>query len=265
MNYSPPTLNALRYARVQMRVGAAQLLAVQLTAGGAVTPVGSGPGVRQDDAVQLVTDLAVARSVVTWGTFTESWVYKGGKFLGRGTPGRTVAAGEESIPVVGVEPLAQRVPPGKGAPDDWGITIALACERAIDAIADSQRSAELPLGYSAFGVPAALPLPLAAVIVGGVAASVVGAVAAWRYLDPEARHQLAAIEAASVAYRTRIAAWRETGTMPEVTAIEQTTAEAVTKLASKTRTSGWLIGAGVAGGVALGAGAAAWVGRAASR
>lgn len=250
--YFPPTFSSLRYARVNAKVGFAQAVAVKLAVADKLS-IGKGPGLSQDEATQVVADLAWARDVVMYGRPARVAAFKDGRLV---SSDYYRAEADENVPMVGDAPKRQIVPPSPGLPDDWGITLSNACDRVLGMVAAAETSSQIPIGYS-LPIPAAFPV-VAGLIVGGLAVTVIGAVAAWRYLDPQARTSLALVEASSTAYRSRIASFAETGKMPPASELEQNTAAMVKELAEKGRSAGFLSGALVAGGAlaAIGAGVA---------
>jgi hypothetical protein len=268
--YTPQLISSSRYARVLMRNGGGSLIAAKLVAGGviATATVSEGPGVSQDEATQLAADLAWTRDAVMWGLApTKFAVWSSGHYKGMFAEPPTEqqiqkswaksSQAVEATPVVGEAPFNVVTPGGDGLPDDWAVTLAKACDCVNRKLKEARTSEQIPIGYSVENV--ALPLlPLVGIVVAGAAVATIASVAAWRYLDPEARTAVAAVKASSEAYKARVSEWKETGKMPPASDIEQTTARAVGELghdggmSSATQTA--LIMGGTLGAFGLGVG-----------
>lgn len=244
----------MRYAKIQLIPNAGNLVVAYLAASGVVSV--DGPGVTQEDAVQLVGQLAMQRDAAQLATRDRMRVAvydSSGRFLGisttsaskPGMPADVRAGGATMLPLVGDAPLVG---------DPWARDLADAIDNVTRAIARAKTATKPPVGGAPI-VPAGLPLA-AAILVGGAAVAVIGSVAAWRYLDPELRRDTAAIGAAATAYTDRLRTAAQTGTMPGPSEIEKSVAERVRARASSERTTGLLVGGGIAlgsAGLALGA------------
>lgn len=222
-----------------------------------------GPGVTQGDAVQLATHLAVLRNAVTYRRRGPAarYVVAGGEYQGtvfaskRGSEIDLVAehvkAQQAVYPIVGDERLYDPWPGSgpKGKPNGWGPLLALALDNATRRLATAERADAPPPGYGAIAV--LLPPLAIGIIVGGVAVTVIGAVAAWRYLDPDARKAIAITDAASKAYSERLAQAEVTGIMPPASPIEEQALPAITDLAATEAKRDWIIGGAIVGGIVV--------------
>jgi len=225
-------------------------------------------GLTQSDAIQVAAGLAMLRDSVTVPRLRTLAVYRGGEFQARelATPERLAELDADPalswVPIVGTTPLesppvgASVVQAGEQlgvpsitahVPDDWGRQLALAIDGVLHDIADARSGGET---YDAPGAVNVLALPIVAVIVGGAAVAVIGAVGAWRYFNPDLRAKTEAITAASEAYAARLQVLENTKTMPPVSLIEEGAAAAVIASAKDESSSAWLLGGGFAGGVA---------------
>lgn len=261
--YNPALLSSTRYARVNFAHGMAPMIAVKLELQDVGTPFGgAGPGMTQDEAVQVVADLALARDVVVnagrplrYAAFADGkWL---GNLLAEDTPD---AAGAELVPIVGDGPRRIVSPPSDGLPDNWPIILSDACDAVIRRVAKADRTSQIPIGYS-MAIPVIAPV-IAAIIVGGAAVAVIGTVAAWRYLDPQARTAVKLLEASSQAYRSRLETFRETGKMPPASDLETNTASEVLKLAGEGKSGSYLVGGLVGAGVMGAVGGGLLIGKA---
>jgi len=226
------------------------------------------------DAVQLAAQLAVLRDGTQWGrTVSAAW-YDGGTFLGV-TPALTTAEfwrrrkrGQTPMQIWGDAPWHATPEADVNLPPGYGRRLGLACDWAIHQIASAKRVAP-PAGtgasYSVAGLAAGSNIldggpgwrdggtvfagapVVAAIIVAGAAVAVVGGVAAWRYFDPEVRREQARIAGAAAAYRERIRAWQDTGTMPPASDVERLPENVATVEAAANAASGaaWKWGLGV--------------------
>lgn len=242
----------LGYGVVQWIPGSEQTVAATLLTY-AATDTAAGLG--QDDAVQLASGLASLRTVC-------STPLGGGKFALYASDGRllgtrvaTQADLEEAyrrermpVPIVGDNPLT-RPPVGAGDAADWGPTVALAIDRVLGKV-NQARTAGSAQGAQ---VTPALALPVMVLIVGGAALSIIASVAAWRYLDPELRGEVAAVTAAADAYRARLDIYSQTGQMPPTSDVERSVADQIRGLAKERRNNRWAVTAGVVGGTVVGA------------
>lgn len=230
-------------------------------AGLRVAPEVKGPGLSQADAVQCATQLAVLRSGVTNGGRGPIAVFDAqGRFLRmveviadrRGLADELVRRGERVVFVVGKQgtPLIH-ADPGQGVPKNWGLVLALALDRQCRVIADAEMGPNVPIGFADLretffpGVPAIL-------LVAGAALSVIGAVAAWRYLDPDARREMLEVREAARHYSERLHIFEQTGRMPAPSDIEKATAGRAERAASEEKGGDWGVGVAIGGGFAAG-------------
>lgn len=254
----------IRFARVEWN---------PLAALAAMTAIAERPGPEQvlglstidhNVAVQIVSLFSVQRNNVLLQRAGTMAKYKAGRFFGTETiynaPDAADRAdnlrkeGFEVMPIVGLEPLHD-LTPGKGPIERWGPTLALALDRCSVIIAKSPRAG---VEGGAPIVPVVEPITIA-IIVGGVAVTVIAGVAVFRALDPDARIQLAQVQAATKAYIARLEVFKQTGKMPPVSAIEKSNAEAVVTRAREMGKSDWLIAGAAVGGTVAGAAAASYL------
>jgi hypothetical protein len=264
---------AWKYARVTYDAATAGIVAAKLVGWAAMGGAGAerGPGFTQNEAVQFATFLAYMRHSIAsnggqWGWFAQYG--PGDRFLGTELipthPGWTHVA-QSYLPIVGDEP----VPPWRPAfrevwsesnpSPTWGKQLVLAIDRVLTQIAHSEQGGEVPLGYGPQlpgegAVTAAFPV-LGALIVGGVAVTVIGAAAAWRYLDPQVRVRAAEVTAAARAYQNRLENAAASGVMAPPSPLEVANAAAVGAAADEQAARYWGYGAaalaGIGGGAAL--------------
>ena len=257
----------VQYALVDYRPGDMIVALAKLRT---FSPGDEAMGMTHADAVQVAVGLAQLRDLVTVPRGRTVAIYRGGRFVRcelYATPEQLAKLDADPalswVPIVGTTPL-QSPPVGQSlvqlgeqhgipsvtaaVPKDWGRQLALAIDGVLGDIADTRAGAE------AFEVPTmqpALALPIVALIVGGAAVAVVGAVGVWRYFNPDLRAKTEAIAAASTAYSERLQVFERTKVMPPVSAIEEGAAAAVVEAAKSETSAAWYFGGGVAGGVAL--------------
>lgn len=237
---------------------------------------GERSGLNHSEAVQLAAAFVRVREEVMWGGTADFAWYdsKTGAFVeytSSLTEAQIVKRLEESakgtetglpetfaVPIFGEQDYGSAFPSGNGLPDNWGELLGRALDHSLSVIADAKQLHAEPSGVTAELAQAPGVLPLS-IIVAGTAASIIGSVAAWRALDPEARIAIEAIGAASEAYRERIRIFESSGKMPPPSETEKSAAEKVKEAAGEGGTNGWLIAGGVAGGMAVGIGVGALV------
>lgn len=249
----------MRYARVGYRLGYGSLVAAKLQVGGTL-PIGEGAGVVQVEADQLAATFAYSRDWCMWGGATHAAVFHKGAYVGEEPPPNVSPAELDIVPVVGDAPYNYIAPGGKGLPENWGLLLGVACDYVLGKVRTAKRSSEIPLGWSMM-VPTALGGGIVAIIVGGAAVAIVGAVAAYRYLDPDARAAMATVATAAQLYQARLEVLKKTGKLPDPSPIETSQAEAIKKLAGKGSANGWMLGGAVLGGLAGGMSLGAWAGK----
>ncbi|HXS82637.1 MAG TPA: hypothetical protein VN896_07930 [Methylomirabilota bacterium] len=230
-----------------------------------------GPGLTQADAVQVVTELAALRDLVgSWNIARVAEFFPGGgsklwTAYGRRGLSELVAdierRGSRAMPVVGDAPLVQFGAGVFGGSTDvtatnpttnWGPNLALALDQVMVGIGKAELGPNIPIGGQQVADLVALQLAFLAVIVAGAALSVIGSVAAWRFLDPEFRRDATIVRQAAQNYAQRLDQFEKTGTMPPASDIEQQAAPTVLDLAKQRSGSGWLMGGLVAGGLGVG-------------
>lgn len=209
-------------------------------------PAQSSTGINGTDLAQMIAELAILRDAVT-ARSRDALYDADGAYLGTVRPTeKTPKRATLRIPISGDGPLYQRSVGGAGLPDDWGRKIALAIDGVLSKIPD------LPQGTDVEGEQvrlAALPLLGLAVIVAGMAATAMGSIAAWRFFDPDVRSLALSVRQAARDYAARLRVLRETGTLPAPSPTELAAKKAIEGASSEDAKSGWLWGAGVAGGV----------------
>ena len=222
-------------------------------------------GLAQADAVQLATGLSVLRSICSlppgvgsWALYDPEGSLVGERFSDTAALADYYKAGITPIVVVGDNELVTQ-PAGNGVPANWSRSLALACDQAITMIGEART------GPTVSGTQIATPalaLPTVAVIVAGVAVTVITTTAVWRFLAPEARLAIATVEKAAEAYTARLDVFRTSGTMPPASEVEKAAVATVEKLGGERSANRWMWGgAAVGGGAALIVGAA-WLRRA---
>lgn len=269
---------SLGYKLVDYKQGAELQIGTELKG-----KTGENVGATHAEVVQLVSGLAVMHDAVTshgkrvvagddrllaavWTgegkvSATFDAVPAGATFQGIrpvGTEERReiIKKGGAVLAVVGngelVLPTEEKAPLG----EDWARSLALACDHAIGVVKDLKQGPQAPVRPME---AAPIVLPAVGIVVVGAAVSVIGAVSAWRYFDPDARAKVAAITEAAAGYKMRLEVLKNTGTMPPPSGVEEANAELVKKMAGEERTSGWVWAGAVAGGVAAATlGIAAW-------
>lgn len=130
----------------------------------------------------------------------------------------------------------------------WGKKLALACDEIAIRIAKGEEEADAP----PLATDTVLPIAAVIVIVTGAALAVIGAVAAWRVLDPDFRRDALLVKTAAESYGSRLGVYKATGVMPAPSAVEQAAIPAVESMAKTRATTDWLWGAGIAGGLIVG-------------
>jgi len=258
-----PVSSAYKVARVEYSAAQASAAIALLRGAG---PETRGPGLDQSDAIQVATHLALLRHEVLGAGRAKVAVYRAripagrtftvtgdpmGEFLGTFYPGEGPRQGVYRIPIVGTEPLFTR-PPGPGLPEDWSRSLALAIDELLARIAKADEGASQPAGARSTADLSLLPFAIVAVIVGGAAAAIVSSVALWRFLAPETRIGIAAVEQAGSDYAARLRILKETGTLPAPSPNELASAAQIEKLASAQRPGKWMLGGAVAAGALAG-------------
>lgn len=209
-------------------------------------------GLAEADAVQLATGLSVLRSIVSqpygaglFATYDQKGRFLGERFADSAQLQAWYEKGITPTAVVGDNALSPN-PAGEGVPADWSRQLALACDQCNHMVAKARTGPNI--GGPIVASPV-LALPAMTVIVTGAAVAVIGATAAWRYLDGEARAQIAAVEKAAEAYQARLEVYQSTGAMPPASEMETAAAGVVKTLSDKRRANRWYwAGAAVAGG-----------------
>lgn len=140
---------------------------------------------------------------------------------------------ELQIPVVGREYLP---------PDDYRRILCLATDEVIYRIAEARQ------GDASFAtaIPAVAPLLVAVM---GAAVAVVATAAVWRWLDPDLRAAVHAVDQSLEAARDRYEVMRDTGRLPPPTPLEQESASVVLDLAKARASSRGINALAIGGGV----------------
>lgn len=259
-------MRGIKLAQVTFAPTVAQAALKQLVGGAAATreAMPDQLALDHDSLVQVAALFAVRRNEVTVGYRTMFLLYdvKGPTFVGTDygeasdVDARYRGTDILAMPIVGASELVDPTP-GGGPIDHWGPTLALAYDRCSELLAKAPGTSMPPSGSVPFvTMPTALPvlgLGAIAIIVAGVAVMAIGAVAVYRYLDPQARLQIASVEAAGAAYRARLDVAKTTGQLPPPSPIEEANAEAVKTSAREASKPDWLAAGGIVGGVAVGA------------
>lgn len=232
-------------------------------------------GLAQPDAVQVVAALAALRDLVA-----APFYQKAIEFDPRsGTPrfvetheawGVDAAAelrqdvaerGNRLVQVVGEAPWS----PHREADDplpQWGQKLGLALETVMLRMAKQKIGPAIPLASEPawfLGIP---PVAMVAVIVAGTALAVIGAIAAWRYFDPDFRTAALMVRQAADDYAQRLEVYKGGQPMPPPSQIELEAASTVEKMAAERSGTSWAWGLGIAGGLtALAVGASALANR----
>jgi hypothetical protein len=239
--------------------------------------VTEGPGLTQNDAVQIVANVAATRDLVgnfqcrTIVEYTHAGVAVAvwevyGVYAAHTLTGQIIQRGNVYIFVVGDAPLQKYGPGGFSQPGDqtasdptmaqiladispvWGMKLALALDEVVARIGKAQIGGAPPGSIDQVIAPA---LGTTAVIVAGVAIAVIGSLAAWRYLDPDLRASALMIKAAAESYAERLQTYAQTGTMPPASEVEKDAAPTVQSFAKSRSATDWSWGIGVVVGVSL--------------
>lgn len=245
----------------------------------AATPLEQGPGFDHSETVQVVSCFAVWRDFCAHGGSAEIAFYKNGAFYyasdsvtmaeykqimsdqladgaveSKDSKGKTTTTTALSVWGAGPHGQSGDWSPGEGLPEDWGSLLAAACDWSIDAIDKAKQAASKPPANGARVENVLLPAAAvtAAIIVAGVAASVIGTVAAWRFFDPKERTSMAAVAGASNAYMQRIDAFKATGKMPPPSQVEIGARKAVEAAAGDADKQAWMMFGMATGGIVAG-------------
>jgi hypothetical protein len=272
----------MKYAEVDFWLGAYQAT-VDVLQAMTVSTTTEGPGLTHAETVQAVSAFAVWRDFSRWGGTAEIAFYKAGSFYyasdsvseseyvsimgsnapvgqranGNGNGDKQIAA--LSVWGIGYTDYNRKFTPGEGLPDDWPAQLSLAADWAIDYIENAKQAAARPVAGAERPVQIVLPAAAvtAIIIVAGTAATVIGATAAWRFFDPDARTAMHGIAAANNAFMARIDTFKSTGKMPPPSPAELGAKEVVAKAAGTERKESWTMFAiatgGIVGGTVLGA------------
>lgn len=246
------------YAKVDLVPGVAEVIATAM--GGLASSNVEGPGLTQEDCVQLVSRWAWYRDRMMRGSAGNIKValYYNGAFQ-RVWEGpianlqKLLADGKCTARLItGDGPLVSPIPGGPGLGDDWAVQLAKAIDCTTTRIKKAKQGGDIPIGLASFTKPIVAPA-VVAIIVGGAAVAVIGSVAVWRYFDPDLRKHVATVQGAVAAYDARVAVGKATGTMPPPSPLELGAKKAVEDAASTETTSSLLWGLGIAGGLTAGA------------
>jgi hypothetical protein len=205
----------------------------------------STAGLSQPDVVQLVTDLAWLRDSVT--ARRRVAIYDAdSKFLGVVRVGQKIPkSAVKQLPILGEGPL-WNLPPGPGLPKRWGAELALAIDQVTRRIGELPQGPE-PVASEATVKPA--NVLVMAVIVAGIAATVIGAVAPWRYFDPDLAKLTVGVRQAASDFAQRLKQQASSGTLPDPSPTELAVADMIKNAAGKEKGKGWAWGAGIGGGL----------------
>lgn len=228
----------MRYAKIDWQPGASEILSAAFlataTTDPSTTPNAAGSFAKAD-LVQLAAALALLRDSNMIGSRNLVRVAcydKTGAFIGirRIDPRPANPAGlptncAQYYPVTGDGPLVA-VSGGGDLPSNWSCVLARATDNCLRRMSKGK---EQSTGAGSY-VPVVAPA-VAAIIVGGIALSVIGAAAAWRWLDPELRKDVAQLDAAQTAFSARLQTQRETGTLPPPGPIETSVAKRIEAMA----------------------------------
>lgn len=250
----------MSYAKVDWSPGGSEIIAVSLGVTAAADgSTGPNPGgtVAHADLVQLATGLSLFRDsnmIGARGLARVACFNKLGSLIGvsRVNPIDPKLPKEctSFYTIAGDGPIVS-VKGGAGLPDNWGAQLARASDNCLRRIGKSKQTDGSGGGMV---TPALAPVAIA-IIVGGAALAVIGTVAAWRYLDPDLRRDIAQTQVAASAFSARLQALRETGTLPPPSPVETGVAKRIATLSSDETKRGLLYGGAVAGGVVAVAGA----------
>ncbi len=248
---------AWRYARVAMVPTAGATIAASVQAWSVAGSAIPQAGLSQEDSIQAATDLAILRHTALFGDVGHFAFYDArGAFMGdawgRGSEMTMPEGASSAVAIVGDEPIRTNMPDANGElGPGWNAELALAIDRVLKGLKGASQGASIPEGFGTIGLPVLAPA-LVAIIVGGAAVGIIGSVAAWRYLDPQLRAQLAAVRAAASAYQLRVETWKATGTMPGPSPIELANADAVRATGAQGSSDAWIIAGAAVGGLVLG-------------
>lgn len=239
----------------------AEMVVARITSWAAMgDPVSRGPGLDQGDATQVAAHVAYLRHLCAFGDGWDrmAW-YQDGRFYGVRTVGSAAPVDRlrtaRGYPVIGEEPF--RKPPfgSSSLGDDWPHQLAMACDTVLRRLTKAETADAVPRGWGgefpggAEPIPGGIGLGGIAIIVAGAAVGVIGTAAAWRYLAPEARIEIASIAAAARAYETRLQLQIQSGVELPPGPIETAQAERVRRAASTAQSHMYTIGAAVVGGL----------------
>lgn len=250
-----------KYARVELIPDAADVIATTL--GAVATAPIKGPGLTQEDAVQLVSRWAWMRDRFMRGAAgdVKAALYdtKAGAFAGVfegpvAELSKKLAARPElqATLVVGDGPIAAPLPGGGELGDNWGPELARALDNASTMIAGLPQAGDIPAGFASLSKLVAAPA-IVGIIVGGAAIAVIGSVAVWRFLDPQHRSYVSGLNAAAKAYDQRVQAYKATGKMPPPTPTEVSMGEAIKNQSSDEVKKSLIYAGAIAGGLTLSA------------
>ncbi len=267
----------MKYAEVDFWLGSYGATVQALEAMAATTL--EGPGFDHAETVQVVSCFAVWRDFCAHGGSPEIAFYKDGAFYwasdsvtmaeyksimsdqledgsvaSKDSKGKTTTTTELSVWGDGPQGQSGDWTPGEGLPEDWGSQLAAACDWSIDTIEKAKQAASKPGANGGRVETVLLPAAAmtAAIIVAGVAAAVIGSVAAWRFLDPKERTSMAAVAGASNAYMSRIDAFKATGKMPPPSQVEIGARKAIEEAASSSDKQAWMMFGLATGGIVAG-------------
>jgi hypothetical protein len=227
-----------------------------------VVPLTPEPGVSQNDAVQMVCELAMLRDLVAAPMCARFAVYGGSDPTLEGfydecgynqifqALNKVSNSGASVVHMYGDAPLTDPAMFRSSNPTSkWGMKLALALDQSMVLLSrsmqDAQEQAQVLQGFA----PQAI---IAAIIVTGAAVAVIGSIAAWRYLDPQWRTDSLLVRQAAEDYGARLTAWQATGTMPPPSETEKTAVPTVERLGAARSGTDWGMGAAVGGGFLVG-------------
>lgn len=256
-----------KYARVELIPDAADVIAASV--GSVAALPYKGPGLSQDDAVQLVSKWAWRRDRFMRGAANDVKVAlhntKDQNFAGvwegdLGKLGKLLTARPElqATLMVGDGPMAAPLPGGGELGDKWAIELARALDATTTDLAKVQQGGDIPFGFGSVSKLVAAPV-VVGIIVGGAALAVIGTAAVWRYLDPELRAYVSGLNAAADAYDKRVQVFKATGKMPGPTPTEVSIAKQIKAQAAKETGQSLIYAGAIAGGLTLTAVGLAWV------
>lgn len=221
----------------------------------AASPTGPG-GLLKEDVDQLVIDLAIQRDMLLLGHYSQAAVFdENGDFLKVVSTITSKQYREQQLGhpewatfgIWGGAPLDAVMPE---APGDDAVELATAIDGLLSRIKGSETADAAPSGTPAITRNVVAPIVVAIIVV-GLAASIIGATYVYRRFTPELQRDLAAIEASVAAYRARLAIWQATGHMAPPGPIEAATASMVKAAAGERSKSQLLWGLGLALGSAV--------------